>query len=399
MTIEKNTPVSLTQDGIIEKDLLHKRKIASFYLILLSIQLLPLEGYEASLIKAFMMILIPPIWILVRPKHNGAYMCSALYFMLILFSVWFRDERINLSVLYTLACLCTFSLFCAILYDGAFTYNNVLKLIRMMIFAYTTVLIIQQIYQVLGIGYAPYINRMGSLGFKFNSLCIEPSHFGRLMAVYLLAFLEMRRLQQGGKIHFHDIWLHDRTVVLASAYSLITSGSGTGIVALFIIGGYILFRGSIGFICIVGILLVITMPYISHLEQVQRATSILQVAPTLDIATIRKTDNSAATRIAPLLSALKNFRPEAKDFWFGQNPSSMDYYPNIGIVEIYGALAYLGLLFLLCSYCFRGPFSVEVVFFIGLFGATVGNVAYVWASMMLFAIVKYFSVKNPKVMN
>lgn len=230
--------------------------------------------------------------------------------------------------------------------------------------------------------------------FKFNSLFIEPSHLGRVLAIMLLAYLELKRLKYKEKLSLKTLWENDRWVISAALYTLFMSGSGAAIVALIVLGGYVVMRGSPGFILFVFIAVLALSPILHKMEHVHRAVSTLEVSTTMDIEQIRKNDNSAVTRVAPLIAFVENFRPAAPDFWFGQSEDAPYYYANIGIIERYGALAYIGLLLLLFACCFRGMVSVEFIFFCGMFAGTVGNVAYVWFSMMILAIVKHFYNKG-----
>lgn len=369
-----------------------KRCIAIFYLFLMSFQYVPVEGFVTSPVKMAGMVVSPVLFVLLRPKNIGAYFFSLLYFLLILLSLLLRDlPMIDMSVLYTFGCLCTFSLFCGLVYDGCFSYNEALKTVKTIISIYTGVLIAQQLFSFTGMRTLSfYLTNCTLFNMKFNSLTIEASHFSRLFSIYFLAFLELKRLNMGGKLSIRTLWNEDKKVFLCGFYSLISPGSGTGIVALFIILAYIFIKGKFGFVLLSAIVILIASPFLTRLEQVERAVVTIKAAQTLDIKQVRKADHSASYRVIPLINCIKNFRPSAFDFWFGQMPGNKERYPNIAIIEIYGALAYIGLLLLLLNYSFRGLFSIEVLFFAGLLGATVGNVAYAWAIMMVFAMIKYF---------
>lgn len=316
------------------------------------------------------------------------------YMLLIIVSVAARQATFaDLSIYYTLGCLLTFSLFIGLLYDNVFDIDYLIKFFRTMIYIYTVVMILQQFGKMAGIHSFWYFNYLSLKEWNFNSLAIEPSHFTRLFGVYAFAFFELLRLKAGSKLKVKTLWAQEKWASLAILYTLLTAGSGTGIIMLILLTNYILLRGNISLIFMVSVLLVALLPYLSETESVERTTSTLEATTTLDIQKVKKADSSAAARVGPLLAFFENFRPEAFDFWFGQDSRLIDtpfYYANIGIVQIYGMLAYIGLLTLLFACCFRGIFSVEFFIFITAFGATVGNVAYVWASMMLFALIKYF---------
>ena len=368
-------------------------KVAVFYLLILGTQFVWIEGFSISLIKAAAMVISPFLFLVCRVKIGAAWIFSGIYFALICTSVIIRDVPFNLSVFYTLGCLCTFSTFSSLVDSGVFTFDDAIDLLKKMIYLYAVFLVLQQIKSYTGIGFAPLINywEISYNGLrKFNSLFIEPSHLGRVMAVVLLAYLELKRISYGKKLSLGDLWKNDRWPLFAALYTLFMSGSGAAIVALIVLGGYVIMRGSPGFMLFAFISVFALTPMLHEMDHVQRAVSTLEVSTTMDMEQIQKNDNSAAARVAPLIAFIENFRPGAWDFWVGQTPGSYPYYPNIGIVELYGAFAYIGLLLLLFTCCFRGMVSIEFIFFCGLFGATIGNVAYVWFSMMIFALIKYF---------
>ena len=368
-------------------------KVAIFYLFILGTQFVWIEGMSISLIKVAALVLSPVLFLLCRVRMSGAWFFGGLYFILILASLWLRNLPITLSVGYTLGCLCAFATFHSLLEAKVFDYDDALDILKKLIYLYAAVLLLQQIKAYTGIGYAPVINFYSMVHnglFKFNSLFIEPSHFGRVMAVVLFAFLELKRLRYGEKLSVKKLWETDRWVLIAGIYSLIMSGSGAAIVALMIVCGYIIMRGSPGVLFVGCIVFFALLPILEKMDNVHRAVSTIEVSTTMDINKIRENDSSAAARVAPIIAFIENFRPGASDFWRGQTEGSSKYYANIGIIEFYGVMSYIGLLLLLFGCCFRGIFSLEFIFFCGLFAATVGNVAYVWFSMMIFAIVKYF---------
>ena len=372
-------------------------KVAVFYMFILGTQFVWIEGFSVSLLKAAAMVLSPLLFLMCRVKFGSAWIFSGLYFLLICMSIIFRGESFNLSVFYTLGCLCTFSTFSSLVDSGVFTYDDAVDILKKFIYLYTVFLLLQQIKSYTGIGFSPLINywEISYNGLrKFNSLFIEPSHLGRVLAIVLLGYLELKRLMYNEKLSLKTLWANDRWVLIAALYTLFMSGSGAAIIAMIVLGGYVIMRGSPGFILFALIAVLALSPFLQEMDHVQRAVSTLEVSTTLDMEQIRKNDISASARVAPLIAFIENFRPGELDFWFGQSKNSSDYNSNIGIITLYGALAYIGLLLLLFLCCFRSLISVEFIFFCGLYAATVGNVAYVWFSMMILAIIKYFYQKE-----
>ena len=391
----ENQPAPETPESeLLSPTTLKRRKIATIYLILMSVQFIPIEGMQASYIKAAAMVAAPLLMLFYSVRLNKAFPLSIFYWLLIIISVALRRASfMDISIYYSLGCLMSFSFFIALLYEDVFQLDYLIKLFRTMIYVYAVVMIMQQLGKLVGIHSSWYFNYLYLTDWKFNSLAIEPSHFTRLFGVYAFAFFELLRLKTGSKLKVQTLWKEEKWASLAVLYTLTTAGSGAGIIMLILLLSYILLRGNISLIFIVSVLLVALSPYLSQTEAVERTNKTLEATATMDIKKVKKADTSAAARVGPLIAFFENFRPEAFDFWFGQDDRFRDtpfYYANIGIVQIYGMVAYIGLLILLFACCFRGVFSVEFLFFVTAFGATVGNVAYVWAAMMVFAIIKYF---------
>jgi hypothetical protein len=78
--------------------------------------------------------------------------------------------------------------------------------------------------------------------------------------------------------------------------------------------------------------------------------------------------------------------------WLGGGTDSFtkDDKQIVSAITDYGLFSYIAkLIFFFCC-CFTSLFSLETLIFILLFGLNIGNIAYGFAALMVFATIKYF---------
>ena len=127
-------------------------------------------------------------------------------------------------------------------------------------------------------------------------------------------------------------------------------------------------------------------------EQLQRATSAIELTSNLDVGGLREADSSAASRLAPVINSVNADFTDVSN-WFGHG---IDKSP--GIYE--GTMFYsYGLILLLiawlldfsCAYHFL---SLATLFmFAGVGGGAGTNIYYAWGIMMLYTVQRYFHDK------
>ena len=78
--------------------------------------------------------------------------------------------------------------------------------------------------------------------------------------------------------------------------------------------------------------------------------------------------------------------------WFGGGTDSIakDGKHIVSAITDYGLFSYITNLFFFFGCCFTSIFSLGTLMFILLFGMNIGNIAYGFAALMVFATIKYF---------
>lgn len=373
------------------------RNIASFTLIFMSVQFLFVEGWAISIPKVAFMAITPILILAKTPYISKAVIFGSLFWVvtvgmsIVQFGLTSRMSTFYYSALFLL----TFILYYNLVYiNKVFGIEQFIGLIKIVIYAYAIVLILQQFFYLIGIRYMPLINLMNqpyySL-FRLNSLAIEPSHAGRLLAVYFYAFLKLIEYKEGSAPSIKMLWKDYRILIIAFLYTMIGIGSSTAFIALAILLLYFLKRQYVLLVICIAIAIYLLIPIINF-EPLNRAVNIFHATMSGDVEIVTKTDNSAATRVNIILNTINNLDLTKSETWFGRGIDSNVNVENavVSAINDYGLISYIFKLILFFSCCFNSLFSLEIIMFILLFSFNIGNIAYGWATLMIFSTIKYF---------
>ncbi|MDB9913107.1 hypothetical protein OAD06_02290 [Flavobacteriaceae bacterium] len=377
-----------------------KKNIVSVFLVLMCIQIVPLEGSGVSNLKFATMCLAPFIWMFYFKTFSKAFVWGFIYILMIIFSVLYNIDSLRLSTLgYKIAFVFMFIMYYDLIYfNNAFSLQEFIKFLKFLIWAFVVCLILQQVAILVGlrslalINFVNYIDR----GIGANSLSIEPSHAARILTVLMLVFIKMSELKTGKEnFIFFEFYKNNKKVLLGFLWAMLTMGSGTAFVGLALI---LLYFVKTKYTAIVGPLLLILyflIPYINY-ESFDRAKLTFETFITLDNAKIIEADRSAAARIVPLVNTFTKIEVTKLETWIGEGIDShldVDYLSNekiIGDITDYGLISYIFSLFFVFSCCIHKVKSIETILFIFLLGASILNIAYVWGILMLFSTSNYF---------
>ena len=385
-------------NALIYKPLFSIRNIAAFYLVLMCIQYIPLEGWAVSPVKVAAMCASPLIWLVCVPYVTRAVVLSIIYLLWYFATMYLRFDAPRFETMgYHVMFFSMFITFYNLIYAGAFTKEFFLKLVEKFIYAFIIVLIIQQSLAIIGINTVPFLNYYYSINvMKCQSLTWEPSSSARIMGALFYAFLKVSEFKNGEPLSIGQLWKNHKWLVVGFLYAMISMLSGTAIVCLCVISLYFL-RGKN---LILGILIFCIIAFglpETGLESAERAENLAVSSLTLDVDEMQKAEGSGASRITPLLNAFKlDFNDP--NTWFGYgtdqglsrgwNSKFSTIWTDYGIINWF-----LGLLFIF-SCCIKPFFSLPtLMFFIGI-GGSVGNVSYAWGILMIFTCISYFTVKS-----
>ncbi len=365
------------------------------------IQIIPWEGFGVSMIKAGAMAFAVVITLWRNTFKANAIIWSSLYLGVVLLNALVINYNYRSSTLiYFSMFLIMFNMYYGLIRKGAFTIDHLIRLLKWLVYAYTITLILQQIANISGFDELPIINKFfiaperGVL--VGNSLSLEPSHSGRILAFVYYAFIKTNEIKNRKPLPISKLLGNEnRWFTLAFLWSMTTMGSGTAYVALAIIALYFIKLRYAMVIVPAIFILYFTIPYINSYS-LNRARTAIEAAFTGDTEVVKKADGSAAVRINPMLNTFKTLDLTNPRQWFGygsdtgNNLGYLSDKKQLGIINDYGLLSFIIGVCLISVCCITSFFSIETLLIFALLSFTAANIAYVWGCYMLLVPVKYF---------
>ena len=369
------------------------------FIVLYCTYCIPIDGRTTLGPIKFTLIVCNLITMLIYSfKMSKALIIGTIYLLIQYTVAGFHPETFRWSTLLFSAMLVYsyVAFYNFIFVEKVFTINHFIRLCRWIMMAYFIVCIIQQVLIIVGINNVPIINLYPlNRGIGCNSLCREPSTFGRYMLVFYYAYVKCCEYKRDeGPFTLSELFSGEhKWVTIRFLWMMLTMGSGTAFVCLILFALYFVRKDNWYYT-----IPILTVCYIllqnSGIEALDRATNTIEATATLDKKTVQETDGSAAARIAPLINSI-NADFSKKETWLGYG---IDYGKNRNsfakqtstLFEDYGFIFYIVSLFLAftCAYKF---WSLGCIFmFAGVGGGTGKNIQYLWALMMIITCVRYF---------
>ena len=377
-------------------NILSNHNIATFTLLIMSVQFIYLEGMTVSTPKVTFMALTPFIMLFRTQYISKATIYASLYIVVTLCFLFLKPDFRSSTIYYSILFFFTFNLYYNLVFhENVYTIDDFITVLKGLIYAYAICLALQQLCIIIGIRYMPLINLMGMSYygiFHLHTLAIEPSHAARLLAVFFYGVLKLSQYKNGGyPLNISELWSEYKWTIIAFLYTMICMGSGTAFVGLAILSLYFLKKEYIIAVLVGATTFYVAVPYIDY-EPLTRAIEIFNATLTGDTETITKTDSSAAARVNIIVDTFKNLDITDSSIWFGRGTDSLIKSDKLIVSAIadYGLFSYLSKLIFFFGCCFTSIFSLETLMFILLFGMNIGNIAYGFATLMVFATIKYF---------
>lgn len=381
--------------------ILSNRNIAIILLVILWVQIVPIEGYGVSALKVSIMALAPILFIIRVPYISKALLWGMLYWGMCFFTALFHSNMRFSTIGYLGMFVVSYITFYHLIHCGAFSLEAFSQLLRRLILVFAVVLVLQQLCLLIGIKTMPILNLDNQFFLsitKLPSLTLEPSHTARLLTTMMLCYLRCMELANGKKCVTVSYLFSpkERWVTIAFMWSMLTMGSGTAFIGLGLLSLYFI-RWNTALYFIPAIITLFYLGQQLDLKQLDRAYKVVLATSTGDVNLIRAEDGSAATRIIPIINTFKMDLAD-KDIWFGKGTASKEYAQkgwlrttdHTGCIDQYGLMAFIISLILIYTCAIKSFFSLETLMFVVLFGMALNNIAYVWGAIMLFSIVRYF---------
>ncbi|MBR1981989.1 MAG: hypothetical protein IKA23_04480 [Akkermansia sp.] len=369
-------------------------RVAVITLIVMTVQLLWLEGYKVSNVKVAFMVLAPLLALWRGITVTKALIFSTLFFVVTILLQMLHVDTFRASThIYTLLFLFSFHLYYGLIWNKkCFTLLEFIHLLEGIMKVFFIFMVLQQVCYIVGLS-MPLFNYYG--GWKFNSLAIEPSHTARLMTVYMYAYLKCVEYYNGNAPSLKYLWKNHRKVICMFLYMMLTMGSGTAMAGVVIVALYFLRAKYLMVVLPSAFAMYMLAPVIDY-EPLNRAMVTANAAMTMDTSEVVKADHSASARVNIILDTITHTDITDVDTWLGRGVDSWvtQKHAVASAITDYGLISYgLKLLFFF-SCCFTAVVSIETLILILLFSFNIGNIAYGWACLMVFTTVKYFSYKK-----
>ena len=374
--------------------------IALFAVVFMNIQFLPIEGWPISMPKVVFMTISPFICMIRAPFISKATIWGMLFWMITVGLSVFQFGATRMSTFYYSALfLFLFNLYYNLIYKKeVFTLDEFIDILKFIILAYFVCLVLQEISFIAGLRKNPLINMMGFRYyelFRLNSLGIEPSSSARTLAVCFYGLLKCTEYKLGEPPSISYLINNYRWPVIGFLYTMIFMGSGTAMVCLAILSLYFLKKQYAIIVLIMAFVLYNIIPLLDY-TPLNRVVEVFNASITGDTELVRKTDHSASTRVNIIIDTFKYVDFSDSQMWLGKGIGAMQFEEHAiasGIVD-YGLISYFAKLGMFFSCCFTGLFTIEVLMYILIFGVNIGNVAYGWGALMIFATIKYFKINR-----
>lgn len=220
------------------------------------------------------------------------------------------------TILYTCMFFLYFMVIYRLLYFSDSSAKSYGKLLRILILAYSCVLLIQQFCVLIGLPIFNVSNYNITEPWKLNSLMSEPEHSGRMIGLLMFSYLTIQDCIHSKKLTFIESWNSDKFVWIAFLWSMLTMVSAGAYLFLFlVILKFLNKRQLIPLACIVTILIIIAVSL--EIKPFMRTYKLILSLFTFDIKEIYRTDQSGALRFVPSLICIEKIDLSTFDGWFG----------------------------------------------------------------------------------
>ena len=320
------------------------------------------------------------------------------------FSVLFHEATRWSTIFYSIMFCSTFISYVNFLHWGYLGIPTFLKVVRFLIIAYTTVLLIQQLCVLFSLQIFNLSNYDPQFPWKLNSLSSEPSHSARIVGLLMFTHIVGSRLAEtiGEKIRVSR--KQSALVWTFFLWTMITMFSATSVAMLFIVVVAYLQKISTGSFLIAIVTVVFALIFLPD-ELLDRALGLASAAVKLDYEAVLRADHSGGMRVAPMLILLERNEIFSKLGLFGNGVDSVslfmsDYIWGVpegfsggGLLSMWFELGFIPFAcFILFSLKATDSINRPINFFIWavmIFIAGI-NTQMVWLAIILLYTLKYF---------
>lgn len=338
-------------------------------------------------------------------------------FFTIFFPTVFHPDSVRWStMLFTCTYCVFFMIFARLVKNSDINAREFYRLVRLLVYAYAIVLIIQQLCVLLELPVfmkAQYV--YPQLPYKLNSLSAEPSHTTILLSVIMFFYALTRTHEEKGIAIWKD-WISNKWLWGGYLWVIFsTFNTSAFIFSTLSVIPFINKRNILPIAGIFGVIAIILLGTpINRYTHTERLTRIAKAVVTLDEDSIIEADPSAAFRIVPTLrgARLVDFRKINNYIGYGTDadksdtaPRPADLYHDWGFAGIFSMWHNYGML---CALAFwtaifmvtyiRRDWLSTLSFIVAIILSAEYNMQLVWQIMAFSLVYKYSICKNTKLL-
>lgn len=388
---------------IYRPDLLQK-DILCFYMVLMSIQIIALEGMAISPLKAGAMAFSFPFlfYLLTRSRRDMTVLFLAIVYWTVLICCSLMSSSVVSwdRIIYRAMFLSTFICHYYIIRTETVEVSFVQKLFAFIVCAYGASFILQCVFFVIGIREMPLINLSGAMtmggGIKANCLAIEPSHAARILAFVYWGYISLTEMVKGREMSIVEHYKENPYVTVSFWMTMLFMGSSTAILGAAIVGVHF-FKKRLEIYLFAVLACILFMSIDFHIETIDRLKKVIEAFLSDDtVTTLKNTESSGGSRIAPIINTFTQLDVTSLQTWIGKGSdnirthSAMWTTQRIGDINDFGLITYICSLIFVFKCCIRQFFCLETLLFAILLGFAIGSLYTCWCGMMVFTAIKYY---------
>lgn len=392
-----------THQGILSSTI--QKLIIIIYMIMMSVQIICIEGMTVSPLKTIGMGVSPLIFLLLLNKFEYNFnvliytiiylaaliVCSLLSSPIV---VW---DRIIYRAMYLMTFICIYQ----IMNTGEMPIECFRKILIFITVSYGITFILQNICFAAGIHKLLLINLSGAVtmegGLKANTLAIEPSHAARILAFIYWGVVVLTEIIEGRELSFKEHFKENPYTTLSFWITMFFMGSATAMLGAALVGIHF-FKKHIT-LYLTGIVVFIILLNIDiNIETIDRLKNVINAFLSDDaVSTLKKTESSGGSRIAPMINTITNLDLFSWETWVGKGTdnirtnAAMFTTQKIGDINDFGLISYLCSLIFVFKCCIRKFFCIETLLFAILLGFAIGSIYTCWCGMIVCMAIKYYS--------
>lgn len=287
-------------------------------LITISISISYFLGYNNINLLLIGVMSISPVVILKHPYiHKIDLWVVFIILSIVIMLLIFNSKTIRWSTIIYSSMFClTFMAYIRLLRHSTFTVEDYAKILRLLIYAYGIVLIIQQICVLVDIPIFNASNYRLYNKWKLNSLSPEPSHSAVYIGVLMYCYITTKEKITGVNYTLNKEYKLDKKLWLCFFWSMITMNSGTAILYVLIILAKLFNKKQL--LLLTSIFILAISLYGLNYKPLTRVLKTSKSVLIFDTNNIIKADLSAAFRIVPSITAIKRLNISDKETWTGK---------------------------------------------------------------------------------